>query len=429
MSIHSARGSARQGCRLLVAALMLITLAAVEAAAQTNNARLLSGAVVTRNNESVQGVLVTVRSASGAQQVVTDQAGAFQVTVPNGPLTVHITGDHVAPRERFIGVDDPTEDVLIETELIVPRLSDSVVVKTSLDPTIDRRDDAVYKNALFSRDDQIFYLLDAGINAGQHEGGGKSVEIRRFGSNLDHGGVGGGLKVLVDDIQQNQGTQGHGQGYLGQLKTLTPELVEGVDILNGPFSAEYGDFSGLGVVHIRLNRSLPDLFMFRFQGGSFDSTRAFLAYSPQMERMEAFIAFERSTTNGPFINPSRYTRNNLTGNYTRHLSETRSLGFKLNAGTNTFFSSGQLPLDEVEAGRVSRFGLIDPDEGGDAQTATLGTYYRNEQDSGASLKVDGFVSRSLLDLYSNFTFFLHDEVNGDEIQQHDSRLQEGLNLN
>ena len=57
------------------------------------------------------------------------------------------------------------------------------------------------------------------------------------------GGVNGGLKVLVNDIQQNQATQGHGQGYLGALKTLTPELVDGVDILNGPFSAEYGDFS------------------------------------------------------------------------------------------------------------------------------------------------------------------------------------------
>jgi hypothetical protein len=85
--------------------------------------------------------------------------------------------------------------------------------------------------------------LAAGINTGQHEGGGKSLEIRRFGYNLDHGGVNGGLKVLVDDIQQNQGTQGHGQGYLGTLKSPTPELIDDVDILNGPFNAEYGDWS------------------------------------------------------------------------------------------------------------------------------------------------------------------------------------------
>ena len=84
--------------------------------------------------------------------------------------------------------------------------------------------------------------LNAGINAGQHEGGGKSLEIRRFGFNLDHGGVNGGLKVLVDDIQQNQGTQAHGQGYLGALKPLTPELIQDVNILNGLTGLELDRF-------------------------------------------------------------------------------------------------------------------------------------------------------------------------------------------
>ncbi|MEZ5346421.1 MAG: hypothetical protein R2681_12805 [Pyrinomonadaceae bacterium] len=69
----------------------------------------------------------------------------------------------------------------------------------------------------------------------QHEGGGKSLEIRRFGFNTDHGGVNGGLKILVDNVQQNQSTQGHGQGYLGNLKSLSPELVESVSIINRRF--------------------------------------------------------------------------------------------------------------------------------------------------------------------------------------------------
>ena len=128
----------------------------------------------------------------------------------------------------------------------------------------------------------MFQQLNAGIDAGQHEGGGKSLEIRRFGFNLDHGGVNGGLKVLVDDVQQNQGTQGHGQGYLGSLKALSPELIQDVTIINGPFSAEYGDFSGLGVVHIRQRESLPDEFTVRLQGGNFNNGRGFLAYSPDL---------------------------------------------------------------------------------------------------------------------------------------------------
>ena len=56
-----------------------------------------------------------------------------------------------------------------------------------------------------------------------------------------------------------------------------------------------------------------------------------------------------------------------------------------------------------------------------------GLYYRKTLKSGDSFKADGFLSRSLFDLYSNFTLFLNDPVHGDGIQQHDSRLQEGFN--
>src|SRR4029453_710125 len=42
--------------------------------------------------------------------------------------------------------------------------------------------------------------------------------------------------------QQNLGTQGPGPGYLGQLKSLIPELIEDVEILNGPFTARTATF-------------------------------------------------------------------------------------------------------------------------------------------------------------------------------------------
>ncbi len=128
-----------------------------------------------------------------------------------------------------LGLGDRTQDLKIAVEFVIPPIHESLVITaTVLEPSIDRRDDVVYKSTLFSRDDQVFHTLDAGISLGQHEGGGKSLEVRRFGFNMDHGGVNGGLKVLVDNVQQNQATQGHGQGYLGQLKSLTPELVQEV---------------------------------------------------------------------------------------------------------------------------------------------------------------------------------------------------------
>ncbi len=309
------------------------------------------------------------------------------------------------------------------------------VVKTSvvitakpIEPSIDHRNAEVFEQTLFSRDDQVFHQLNAGINAGQHEGGGKSIEVRRFGFNLDHGGVNGGLKVLVDNIQQNQSTQGHGQGYLGSLKSLSPELIQEATIVNGPFSAEYGDFSGLGVVHIRLRESFPDKLTARLQGGSFNTQRGFLSLSPDWKGTDSFLAYEGSHTDGPFVKPLGYRRDNVTGNFLRHLSERRTVALKLNGGLNRYDSSGQLPLDAVNAGLLDRFGFLDPGEGGRIRSGTVAGYFRQEQTNGAVWKADAFVARSLFDLYSNFTYFLNDPVNGDAIQQHDSRLQQGANL-
>jgi outer membrane receptor protein involved in Fe transport len=399
----------------------------VSLAGQSGESRPLSGVILSRQDELVPNVSVIVRTATGEQrQTVSDAHGAFNLSVPRAPLTVRFEGDNIAPQERSLGASDATENLQIKIEFVVSPIHEAVViVSDGLDPAIERRNDTIYKNALFGRDDQLIETLNAGINVGQHEGGGKSLEIRRFGFNLDHGGVNGGLKILVDGVQQNQATQGHGQGYLGQLKSLTPELVEGVDILNGPFSAQYGDFSGLGVVHIRSRESLPDQLTVRLQGGSFDHRRAFVAYSPQWDKIDSFIAYEKSRLDGPFLNPGRYSRDNLTGNFMYRPSEDQTFGLKLSAGRNNFYSSGQIPLDEVAAGRLDRYGFIDPTNGGRVRSATLGAYYRKEWTDGGILKADAFLTRSLFDLFSNFTFFLNDPVNGDGIQQHDSRLQEG----
>ena len=450
MPINLIAKSARTVAITLAMSMFYLAGLCSETEAQTQGARALSGVILTQQNEALPGATVIIRTASGEQRIESDAEGNFRLAVPDESLTLRVEGKNIKPLERIIGAGDATENLQVTVEYIIPPIHENVViVSTALEPAIERRNDAIYKNTLFARDDQILFTLNAGINAGQHEGGGKSLEVRRFGYNLDHGGLNGGLKILVDDVQQNQTTQGHGQGYLGQLKSLSPELVEDVDIINGPFSAQYGDFSGLGVVHIRQRESLPNPLTLRFQGGSFNTFRTFLAYSPELKNADAFIAYEGSTTDGPFINPLRYRRDNLTANYTRRLGEREALGFKSNLGRNNFFASGQIPLDEVAAGRLDRFGFLDPFNGGRIRTGVFGAYYRKEGTAGNTFKIDGFVSRSLFDLWSNFTNFLDDDLTtpdengdgfddddptdipgliGDEIQQHDSRLQQGVNI-
>jgi len=365
-------------------------------------------------------ITVTQTDASGVYSLNHLTAGSFQIVASAAGFT---------PASSVISLGDnqaATANLQFET---LQSLSQSIVVTAQVaEPSVDLRNSEVFSRTLFTRDDQVFQQLNAGINAGQHEGGGKSLEIRRFGFNLDHGGVNGGLKVLVDDVQQNQGSQGHGQGYLGSLKALSPELIQEVNIINGPFSAEYGDFSGLGVVHIRQRESLPDQFIARLEGGNFDTGRGFLGFSPAAETVDSYLAYEGSFTDGPFLSPGRYRRDNINANYTKTFSDTQKLGFRFLFGRNDFYSSGQIPLDLVAAGALPRFGFIDPSDGGRVKLGAFSAYYSKSFKNGDSLKVDGFLGRSLFDLYSNFTYFLNDPVHGDAFQQHDSRLQEGANL-
>jgi len=406
---------------------VLLLVSALNIFAQ--NTRTFSGTVTTQQFELVPNVNIEIETSSGKITATTDPEGAFSVQVPNESISVKFSGNNIAPVTRIFAVTDTLIQLQIKTSFVVRPINENVTIEANtITPEVEFRNDSIYNNTLFGRDDQLIQTLNAGINAGQHEGGGKSLEIRRFGFNLDHGGVNGGLKILVDNVQQNQGTQGHGQGYLGALKSLSPELVESVSIINGPFSAAYGDFSGLGVVQIRQRETLANQFTARIQGGSFNTGRGFFAYSPQIKNVSAFIAYEPSYSDGPFINKSRYRRDNFTGNFTWKYKENEAIGFKFNAGRNDFFSSGQIPLDEVFAGRLDRFGFIDPENGGKVELGTVGTYFRKEWKSGATFKADAFVGRSLFDLFSNFTFFLADPIYGDEIQQHDSRLQEGSNV-
>jgi hypothetical protein len=392
------------------------------------SAREISGTVVRSANELVPSATVTILLPNGKRlQTESGKDGTFHLTVPDGSFTVEVSGRFLRSNPVRVGSAE-TGPLQIQVSYEIAPIHQSIVISAEApNPAVENKDTTVFNKTLFGRDDQIFHVLDAGINAGQHEGGGKSVEIRRFGFNLDHGGVSGGLKVLVDDIQQNQTSQGHGQGYLGQLKSLSPELIQQVQVVNGPFRAEYGDFSGLGVVHIRTRESLPNQYTLGVQGGAFHSRRVFAAFSPELKNTEALVAYEGSYTDGPFLKPLHYLRNNITGNITRQLGHERQIGFKFNFGTNRFDSSGQIPLDLVADKQLERFGYIDPADGGHVFSGVGALYFRQEFPSGDMLKVDGFLSRSLFDLWSNFTFYLNNPVQGDGIQQHDSRLQEGVN--
>jgi len=409
----------------------LIILLSCYAYSQSLTETPVTGTVIDTQDKPVPNAIVKVTDGLGRVKMTTatNSAGKFSLkVVGNGTFAL------VA---EVVGFDPQTTPLmemkgsLLEVDLKLGSLSKAESVVTInervVEPTVDQRDAAIFNKTLFTRDDQIFQTLGAGLNFGQHAGGGKSLEVRRFGYNLDHGGTGGGLRMNLDDMIVNQVSGGHAQGYLGALKGLSPELVESVNLVNGPFNAQYGEFSGLGVVNIKTREEMPNQLTGRAQFGQFGTRRVFAAYSPTFKNTRMLFANEYSYSDGPYEQPLKYTRDNFTATLFHTVRPGENFGFRLLGAYNDFFSAGQLPLDQIEAGKLDLFGFVDPTDGGLSKSGTVTGYYSKEFKNGDRVNVNGMVNRVLFDLYSNFTFFLNNPEDGDGIGQHDSRLQEALN--
>lgn len=372
----------------------------------------VAGAGLILHGLDVRAKMETKSSDTGRYEFSVAEPGRYQ-------LEVTAPGFRKFTRPVTLGQKDVVQD--LQFSVLSEQLETLTVLDRIVEPQAETRNAEIYTKTLFTRDDQVFQTLNAGISVGQHAGGGKSLEIRRFGFNLDHGGTGGGIRIMVNDVQQNQQSQAHAHGYLGNLKSLSPELVQNVTLINGPFDGQYGDFSTLGVVTIETRDEMPDRVTARLQYGQFNTWRGFGAYSPNWKDSGGLIAVESSYSDGPFVRPLEYVRNNVTGAYYRKLSERDKLTFRFNGGNNHYYAAGQLPVDEVEAGRLDRFGFIDGTDGGESFVGTASGNYTRDGTKNL-FRAGGWVQRSLLDLYSNFTFFLENPVNGDGFTQHDSRL-------
>src|SRR4029077_7750745 len=77
------------------------------------------------------------------------------------------------------------------------------------------------------------------------------------------------------------------------------------------------------------------------------------------------------------------------------------------------------------AGTIGRFDSIDPAEGGGAARQSVVADYRRFG-PGSETRLMAYLYRTRLDLYSDFTFFSIDPVNGDMINQTDERTVAGF---
>jgi len=266
-------------------------------------------------------------------------------------------------------------------------------------------------------------LLEAtpGLIVSQHSGEGKANQFYLRGFNLDHGTD---LRTTIDGMLVNQRSHGHGQGWT-DLNFLIPELVNLLEYRKGPFYASEGDFSSAGAVHLtyadRLDSGIASIGV-----GQKGYRRTLLANSPHAGDGRLLYALEVFHNDGPFVVGDDFTK--LNG-MLRYSQGTTSNGFNLTgmAYHGSWHATDQIPLRAVTAGTLNRFDAIDQTDGGRAERYSLsGALHRTT--AAGSTKANAYVVAHRLALFSNFTYFLRDPVNGDQFTQPDRRVTTGFNV-
>lgn len=257
-----------------------------------------------------------------------------------------------------------------------------------------------------------------GVIVTQHAGGGKANQYYLRGFNLDHGTD---LATDIDGVAINMPTHAHGQGYT-DLNSLIPELVQNVVYKKGPYFAEVGDFGSAGAFSLRTYDVLPQSLLV-LEGGNFGAARFVFASSPKVGAGNLLYALELSNYDGPWDRPDSFQKINAMLKYSEGDA---SNGFSItaNAYHGNWQSSDQVARRAFSRG-VGRYSALDDTTGGDSSRySLLGEWHRTDEKSSTDLLIYGTYYD--LDLFSNFTYFLDDPVNGDQFEQKDRRITAGV---
>ena len=260
-----------------------------------------------------------------------------------------------------------------------------------------------------------------GLIVSQHSGEGKANQFYLRGFNLDHGTD---LRTTVDGMIVNQRSHAHGQGWT-DVNFVIPELTSGLEYRKGTYYASEGDFASAGAVSLkyadRLEKGVASVGV-----GQNGYRRALLAASPEFASGRLLYALEGLNNDGPFVHPDRYRK--LNG-VLRYSQGDASNGFNVTgmAYIAKWNATDQITQRAIDSGLLkNRFDAIDPTDGGAAHRYSLSGAWR-KTDDGSSTRVNAYVIDNKLELFSNFTYFLDNPIDGDQFFQPDRRRTVGVN--
>ncbi|MEO7865390.1 MAG: TonB-dependent receptor [Sphingomicrobium sp.] len=313
------------------------------------------------------------------------------------------------PVDLAVKADKPGSDIIV-----TGRRANVIGVATSASEGQVSREDLADRPI-----QRVAELLETipGFIATQHSGGGKANQYFLRGFNLDHGTD---FAAFHDGVPLNMRTHGHGQGYL-DLAFIIPELVGQLDFAKGPYRADTGDFATAGAGRFTTIDSLDKPFV-KAEIGTSGFYRAVAAGSTKLGSGTALLGIETRFDNGPYDLKEKLKLVSGFGKWTGPVAG-GTLRASVTAYHVTFMSPEQIPQRAVDSGLISRLGSLDNDLGG--ETTRIGGVLNYSSDTRSPLTLNAFAHYYKFRLTSNFTYFLDNPVDGDEFEQHDTRVVTG----
>lgn len=269
---------------------------------------------------------------------------------------------------------------------------------------------------------QDLLRLVPGLFIAQHAGGGKAEQIFLRGFDSDHGTD---FAVFIDGIPVNMVSHAHGQGY-ADFHFVIPETVDKLKVSKGPYEARFGDFATSGAGEFFTKNAIAKNEV-KLEYGMYDTYRALGMFNLLgkkhlfTQRPENFyLAAEYCFSNAYFESPQHFNRYNIFTKYTGQFTNHTSLFFTASTFNSFWDASGQIPQRAINDGSITRFGTIDNTEGGETSRTNANLIITTTTEKNSSFTNQFYYSYYTFNLYSNFTFFLGDSINGDGINQREN---------
>jgi len=367
------------------------------------------------NQQALQGAYVKVIGSDYGTS--TDQFGNFSLSIDAEEAELLI--QYIGYERQTIKIDKPNEKLIVKLQPTSLMLNEISVQSSSLRSINQLAKIDVELRPVNSSQEILRYV--PGLFIAQHAGGGKAEQIFLRGFDIDHGTD---ISISVDGRPVNMVSHAHGQGY-ADMHFVIPEIIETVDFGKGPYYANQGNFNTAGYIDFRTKNKL-EKSMVKVEGGQFNTVRSVAAIDLLGEKgdennQSAYIAGDFMLTDGPFESPQNFYRYNLFGKYNQLLNANRMLTLQASTFRSEWDHSGQIPIRAVQQGLIGRFGAIDDTEGGITGRTDVSARLDEKIGDQTYLENNIYFTRYDFELYSNFTFFLEDPVNGDQIKQKEER--------